>query len=282
MKIPIYFARRFVAGETAEEAINAVKKINQDGITATLDLLGENVSTHAQADEAVHEYARLFDLITESGVKSGVSLKLTQLGLDLGEQKCIERMDAILTDAKKHNLFVRIDMEGSIYTELTIHVFQDLLARHNNVGLVLQAYLHRSANDAKTFGRQRASIRVCKGAYKESPSIAFQKMSDIRENYKTMVKDLLLAGSKIGIATHDEELIEWAKNFTTQNKISKTQFEFQMLYGLRRNKAKELAKEGYRVRSYVPYGTHWFPYFSRRLRERKENIFFVLKSLILD
>lgn len=282
MKIPIYFARRFVAGETAEQAIEAVKKINEDGITATLDLLGENVSTHKQSDEAVDEYDRLFQLITKNKVKSGVSLKLTQLGLDLGQEKCIERMDVILQKAKEHHLFVRIDMEGSSYTQITIDVFQDLLKRHDNVGLVLQAYLHRSAGDAMQFAQQHASIRVCKGAYKEPASIAYQSMKEIRENYKNMVTTLLLKGSKIGIATHDDELIEWAKKFTQEKNIPKSQFEFQMLYGLRRNKARELAREGYRVRSYVPYGTHWFPYFSRRLRERKENIFFVLKSLIAD
>lgn len=282
MKIPIYFARRFVAGETAEQAIEAVKKINEDGITATLDLLGENVSTHQQADEAVEEYDRLSQLITNSHIKSGVSLKLTQLGLDLGKEKCIERMDVILQKAKDHNLFVRIDMEGSSYTQITIDVFQDLLKRHDNVGLVLQAYLHRSASDALQFAQQHASIRVCKGAYKEPASIAYQSMKEIRENYKDMVTTLLLKGSKIGIATHDDELINWAKKITSEKNIPKSQFEFQMLYGLRRNKARELAREGYRVRSYVPYGTHWFPYFSRRLRERKENIFFVLKSLIAD
>lgn len=282
MKIPVYFARRFVAGETAVEAIEAVKELNRDGIVATLDLLGENVASHAQADEAVEEYYRLFQLITDSGVKSGVSLKLTQLGLDLGVDSCVERMRKVLTSAQKHNLFVRIDMEGSFYTQTTIDAFVRLANEYKNVGLVLQAYLHRSMDDTKLMAEKKFSIRVCKGAYKESSSIAFQSMDDIRTSYKNMVKVLLDGGCRIGIATHDDELIDWAKQYVTENKVDKKLFEFQMLYGLRRKKMLQLAKEGFRVRSYVPYGTHWFPYFYRRLRERKENVFFVLKSLIAD
>lgn len=282
MKIPVYFARRFVAGETAQEAIEAVKELNRDGIVATLDLLGENVSTQKQADDAVEEYYRLFQLITDHQVKSGVSLKLTQLGLDFGLDFCIERMRKVLADARKHNLFVRIDMEGSFYTQATIDAFVKLANEFENVGLVLQAYLHRSMDDTKAMADKKFSIRVCKGAYKESSSIAFQNMDDIRTSYKNMVKILLDGGSRIGIATHDDELIEWAAKYVVDNNTPKSQFEFQMLYGLRRKKALELVKRGFRVRSYVPYGTHWFPYFYRRLRERKENVFFVLKSLIAD
>jgi proline dehydrogenase len=282
MKIPSYFARRFVAGETAYEAVEAVKELNRDGIVATLDLLGENVSTHAQADEAVEEYYRLFDLISRSNIQSGVSLKLTQFGLDLDVNACVERMRKVLSSAQKHRLFVRIDMEGSFYTQITVDVFVKLAVEFTNVGLVLQAYLHRSMDDAKTMADQKFSIRVCKGAYKESTSIAFHNMDDIRTQYKNMVKILLDGGSKIGIATHDDHLINWARDYVTENKVPKSQFEFQMLYGLRRKKSLELVKQGFRVRSYVPYGTHWFPYFYRRLRERKENILFVLKSLIAD
>lgn len=282
MKIPVYFARRFVAGETAQEAIDAVKELNRDGILATLDLLGENVASHEQADEAVEEYYRLFGLITQNKVQSGVSLKLTQLGLDLGVDSCVERMRKVLKNAKEHNLFVRIDMEGSFYTQTTIDAFVRLASEFTNVGLVLQAYLHRSMDDAKMMADRKFSIRVCKGAYKESSSIAFQNMDDIRTHYKNMVKILLDGGSKIGIATHDDQLIEWARTYVTENNVPKSQFEFQMLYGLRRKKMLELAKAGFRVRSYVPYGTHWFPYFYRRLRERKENVLFVLKSLIAD
>ena len=282
MKIPVYFARRFVAGETAVEAIEAVKQLNKEGVVATLDLLGENVSSHAQADEAVEEYYRLFDLITQSGVQSGVSLKLTQLGLDLGLDSCVQRMRKVLISAKKHKLFVRIDMEGSFYTQITIDAFVKLASEFDNVGLVLQAYLHRSIDDTKIMVEKKFSIRVCKGAYKESSSIAFQNMDDIRTSYKNMVKMLLDGGCRIGIATHDDELIDWARTYVTENNVDKKLFEFQMLYGLRRKKALELVKQGFRVRSYVPYGTHWFPYFYRRLRERKENVFFVLKSLIAD
>ncbi len=282
MKIPVYFARRFVAGETAREAIEAVRELNQEGLVTSLDLLGENVSSHQQADEALEEYYRLFDLISQNKVQSGVSLKLTQLGLDLDVRACTERMKKLLTDAKSHNLFVRIDMEGSYYTQTTIDVFLELAKEFTNVGLVLQAYLHRSLDDAQKMANLKLSIRVCKGAYKESSSIAFQSMDDIRTQYKSMVKVLLDGGSKIGIATHDDKLINWASQYVTENKTPKSQFEFQMLYGLRRKKALQLVKQGFRVRSYVPYGVHWFPYFYRRLRERKENVLFVLKSLIAD
>lgn len=282
MKIPIYFARRFVAGETASQAIEAVKLLNEHGITASLDLLGENVESNQQADEAVKEYYRLFEMISRQKVQSGISLKLTQLGLDLSTDQCFERMRLILTDAEKYGLFVRIDMEGSDYTDRTLDIFERLLENHTNVGVVLQAYLHRSIADAKRFAAKKASIRVCKGAYKEPANIALQKMDDIREQYKEMVKLLLAAGSKVGIATHDDQLIDWAKQYTAEQKVPRNQYEFQMLYGLRKKKAFELANGGYRVRSYVPYGTYWFPYFYRRLRERKENIFFVLKSLIAD
>jgi proline dehydrogenase len=272
MKIPVYFARRFVAGETAQEAIEVVKELNRNGIVASLDLLGENVAGAAQADEAVMEYDRLFDLISKNKIQSGVSLKLTQLGLDLSFNDCVERMRKVLKSAKRHNIFVRIDMEGSFYTQTTMDVFTRLAGEFSNVGLVLQAYLHRSLDDAANMAEQKYSIRVCKGAYKESSSIAYQNMNDIRAHYKNMVS-VLLKG---------DLLIDWAIQYVNEHKIPKNQFEFQMLYGLRRKKALQLVKQGFRVRSYVPYGTHWFPYFYRRLRERKENVLFVLKSLIID
>lgn len=282
MKLPYFFAKRFVAGETADQAIEVVKKLNQEGIKTTLDLLGENVQTKEQADQAVDEYKVLFEKMKASAVDSGVSIKLTQLGLDFGMDFCVERTKKVLQMAKEHNMFVRIDMEGSKYTDVTIHVFSKLKEKFDNVGLVLQAYLYRSEKDIQSMIDKKASIRVCKGAYKESPSIAHQSMQEIRKSYMNMVQKLLLAGCKVGIATHDDELIDWACQWTKEQNIDGVLYEFQMLYGLRKNKALELVKNGYRVRSYVPFGTHWFPYFYRRLRERKENIFFVIKSLLVD
>ncbi|MEZ4818533.1 MAG: proline dehydrogenase family protein [Bdellovibrionota bacterium] len=282
MKIPIVFARRFVAGETADQAIEVVKILNQEGIKTSLDLLGENVENLQQADAAVQEYRELFDKIAAAGIDSGVSIKLTQLGLDFGLDACLERTSQVLQMAQEKKLFVRIDMEGSHYTQITIDAFLALLKDFDRVGIVLQAYLKRSMQDVANMANHHASVRVCKGAYKESESIAYHSMDEIRAQYKAMVMHLLQAKCTVGIATHDDKLIDWAVAWVEENKIDRSLFEFQMLYGLRRNKAKELVAKGYRVRSYVPYGTHWFPYFYRRLRERKENIFFVLKGLLVD
>lgn len=280
MKIPIFFARRFVAGQTAAEAIKVVQNLNDDGIKASLDLLGENVKTLEDADQAILQYKDLFKQMALAKVDSGVSIKLTQLGLDFGFEACLEKTKQVLELAKENNIFVRIDMEGSKYTQVTIDVFVELRKQFDRLGLVLQSYLHRSLGDIDKMVSLKASIRVCKGAYKESSKIAYQSMDEIRDSYKKMVTSLLDAGCAVGIATHDDVLIDWAKDWVTQHNIDPQLFEFQMLYGLRMAKAKELVRDGYRVRSYVPFGEHWFPYFYRRLRERKENIFFVLKSLI--
>jgi proline dehydrogenase len=282
IKMPIGLAKRFVAGETSSEAIRAVEELQKDGFVATLDLLGENVESMDQADAAIAAYKKLFEQMSDSTITSGVSIKLTQLGLDFGVQICLEKVRQVLQMAKEHRIFVRIDMEGSDYTHATIDIFEKLHAEFDNVGLVLQAYLHRSMADVQRMAEMGASIRVCKGAYKEPAEIAIQNMPAIREQYKAMVQVLLEAGCKTGIATHDDNLIDWAIEWTTAHHIDRSLFEFQMLYGLRRNKGKSLIDQGYRVRSYVPYGTHWFPYFSRRLRERKENLFFVIKSLLSD
>ncbi len=277
-----YVARRFVAGEKMDQAMEAVRLLNLDGLVATLDFLGENVMTTEEAKASADEYIALLDQIARSGVKSNVSIKLTAMGLDISDAFVLENVGRILERAKKLNNFVRIDMEGSPYTERTIQVFRTLREKYDNVGVVLQAYLHRSEEDARKLAAIQAPIRVCKGAYKEPASIAYQSMDQIRESYKAMVQILLKGKSRVGIATHDERLIRWALEWTAKENIPRDQFEFQMLYGLRRARGRELARQGYTVRSYVPYGTHWFPYFVRRLRERKENVFFVLRSLVAD
>jgi proline dehydrogenase len=277
-----YLARRFVAGETCDDAISAVRVLNADGLVASLDLLGENVKTAAEAEHALGEYISLFDAIDRSGVKSNASVKLTQMGLETGEDLCFSNMSRLVERAARSSNFVRIDMEGSAFTGRTLALFYRLFEKHRNVGIVIQAYLHRSEKDVEKLAQLKAPVRVCKGAYKESATIAFQSMDDIRRNYRSLVETLLKGGSRVGIATHDEKLIRWAQEWTSSQKIPREQFEFQMLYGLRRKRARQLASEGYTVRTYVPYGSQWFPYFYRRLRERKENVFFVLKSLVAD
>jgi len=283
MKLPFFLAKRFVAGETAAQAIEVVKALQADGIHATLDLLGENVKDLREADQAVDIYRDLFDDIQTAKIDSGVSIKLTQLGLDFGVAPCFERAKHVLDMASKRTIFVRLDMEGSNYTQATIDTFMQLLEMYpESVGLVLQSYLHRSIQDSEAMAAMKASIRVCKGAYKEPSSVAIQNMPAIRAQYKTMVKTLLHAGCKVGIATHDNDLIDWAISWTKDQGIDPSLFEFQMLFGLRRKKSRSLVAQGFKVRSYVPFGTEWFPYFYRRLRERKENIFFLLKGLIED
>jgi len=275
-----YLARRFVAGETMPAAVEAVKALNQKNVMTSLDLLGEDVTSREEAIQARDAYLALLEKIKADNVDSNVSLKLTQMGLDLDEEFCFALVDAVVQKAKDYGNFVRLDMEGSAYTQRTIDMFKRLFQKHgNHVGVVLQAYLHRSEEDARALGAIGAPIRVCKGAYKEPTSIAYKDMDDIRHSYQSMVQILLKAGSKVGIATHDDKLVNWAKGWTKENNIPTSQFEFQFLYGLKRSLAIKLAAESYQVRAYVPFGSHWMPYFIRRLRERKENVFFVIKGL---
>jgi proline dehydrogenase len=282
MGVLSYLARRFVAGERMSDAVSAVDRLNSFGLLASLDVLGEAVTDRFEAEKASQDYLRLLDEIGRRGIRSNVSLKLSQMGLEIDTEFCLSLTKAILAKAKEHSNFVRIDMEGSALTQRTLDVFKRLHRDHPNVGVVLQSYLFRSEGDARELAALRAPVRVCKGAYKEPPSIAFRDMNQIRRSFQSMVQILLKAGSNVGIATHDEKLIRWAIDWTREEKIPREQFEFQMLYGIRRRRARELASMGYAVRAYVPFGTHWLPYFTRRLRERKENVFFVLKGLVTN
>jgi proline dehydrogenase len=274
-----FLAKRFVAGQTVEEAISAVLNLNKKGISATLDVLGENVEERKTAEKAVTSYLLTLDQIHKARANSNVSLKLTQMGLDISREFCFSNMVRICEKAAECNNFVRIDMEGSPYTERTLSLFLDLFQNFKNVGVVIQAYLHRSEQDLRRLIEQGARVRLCKGAYKEPPDRAFQKMSEIRQNFKRLAEMLFLQGNYPAVATHDELLISWARDYTSTHNISKDRFEFQMLYGIRAETQRKLAKEGYNIRVYVPFGTHWLPYFYRRLRERKENIYFVLRNL---
>lgn len=280
MKLPFILAKRFVAGESFDEAATKVRELNDKGIAITLDLLGENVKSRKIADETLIEYQNLLKSIGESRLNSNISIKLTMMGLDIDESLCRDNLFSLLEVAKKYNNFVRIDMEGSDYTQSTIDIFKDAYNEFGkSVGIVIQAYLHRTADDINTLSDLGADIRLCKGAYSEPERIALQKMPAIRAAYEEYAQTLLAKTPYPRFASHDDQIIEWVKSYTDENKIGKSRFEFQMLYGLRQDTCEKLASDGYNVRIYVPYGTMWFPYFSRRLKERKENVFFVLGTM---
>lgn len=273
-------ARRYVAGETLEDALNVTRALTGQGLQVALDLLGENVSKAGAADEATQEYLRMLNRIQESGLSCYVSLKLTQLGLDQGVEVAVANLNIILEAAAKIGIFVRIDMEGSPYTERTLEVFRQVRAHHENVGVVLQAYLHRTKEDVATVNRLGGRVRLCKGAYAEPASIAYQKRPDINNNMKELMYDLMRAGHHPAIASHDEEMIQETLRYVKEHGIGPDQFEFQMLYGIRRERQKELVAQGYQVRVYVPFGSDWYPYFMRRLAERPANLMFFLTALV--
>ena len=279
MKPPTFLARRFVAGETADSAIAAGRRLKARGIGATFDLLGEDVMDRESARRSARAVEDLLRAIP-ADVERNVSIKLTMMGLDVSEDFCLESVDGIVGVAAAVGGFVRIDMEGSKHTEATLRAFHRLRKDHENVGIVLQACLHRTEDDVREAIRRGDRVRLCKGAYREPASIARQRMDDVRDSFRRYAGLLLDAGSYPAIATHDERLVRHALDHARQARIPPSRFEFQMLYGLRPRRWDELVGDGYDVRIYVPYGTHWFPYFYRRLRERKENVFFVLRTLL--
>lgn len=283
MKLPFVFAKRFVAGENFEQAAPKVKSLNQKKINTTLDLLGENVRDKEMADEALNSYISLLQSIDETGLESNISVKLTMMGLGIEENYCRENLFRLLDEARELDQFVRIDMEGSDYTQVTIDLFKEAFGIYGkHVGIVIQAYLHRTQNDVRELAELGADVRICKGAYAEPERLALQKMSAIREVFKEYVKILLEKTPYPRIATHDDELIDWVKEYTLEKEIRKDRYEFQMLYGLREKTMTQLAEKGHKTRIYVPYGTMWLPYFKRRLMERKENIWFVLSTMFKE
>ena len=272
---------RFVAGETIEEAINAIKALNAEGCSASFDHLNESVGSPAEADLEVQEYLRILELIDETGINSNVSIKLSQFGLGLDPELAYRNARTVVEDAARRGNFVRVDMEGSDFTQVTIDIFKRLRAEFglNDVGIVLQSYLRRTYADAQETVGIPARIRICKGAYNEPPEVAFPDKKDTDENYIRVMQLLLSSGVYHGIATHDPKMIEATVEYVTRNGIGKDAFEFQMLYGVRRDLQRQLAKDGYNMRVYVPYGKHWYPYFMRRLAERPANIWFVMKNI---
>jgi len=273
-------ARRFVAGEALDDAIEAARAVNDSLQTASLDLLGENVADEASARRSAQNYLAVFDRIAQEHLDANVSLKLTQLGLNLGVSLCAELLDSIVSHAARYSNFVRVDMEGSAYTQRTIDIVKSVRARQANVGTVMQAYLYRTERDIHNLIELGCRIRLCKGAYSEPPEIAFPKKADVDANYVKLMKILLPSGIYHGIATHDPAMIRATKDFAREKKIGRDKFEFQMLYGIRTDLQKQLTREGYRLRIYIPYGTDWFPYFMRRLAERPANLMFFFRNLI--
>lgn len=282
-------ARRFVAGQTVEQAIAVVRELNNQGLTASLDHLGENISRLEDARQTADAYLLAIDQIRASGVRSGVSLKLTALGMDLGPEVAEEQLRRILAAAAKSQPvpFVRIDMEGSAYTEPTLALFHRVHADFARVGVVVQAYLYRTAGDVERLVAEGSGPRLCKGAYLEGPEVAWPRKEDVDASYLRLAGRLLSPASRDrgvypALATHDPAIIEAVKQLASKLGISRDAFEFQMLYGIRRDLQLALVKEGYRVRVYVPYGRQWYPYFMRRLAERPENLAFVLRSLFSE
>jgi proline dehydrogenase len=272
-------ARRFVAGETLAEALDVVRRINAQGMTATLDHLGENVTVRQEAATATADAIESLRAIREAGVRCNASVKLTQLGLDLDPAFAFENVSRIVAAAAEYENFVRIDMESSEYVDRTLDIFHRLFPDHRNVGVVIQAYLYRSGPDLERVIESGARVRLVKGAYLEPPSVAFQRKEDVDSNFVRLTELLLARGTYPAIATHDPNMIDAAKAYASTHAIPASAFEFQMLYGIRRDLQSQLVRERHNVRIYVPYGTHWYPYLMRRMAERPANVMFVLNSL---
>jgi proline dehydrogenase len=278
------FAARFVAGETLDDALRAVEPLNRKGITASLDLLGESVHAEREAHAAAREILAMLDRIHERRLQANVSLKLTQMGLDLSEELCVALMHDIVTRARDLGTFVRIDMEGSEYTERTLRLFEDRLhpSYGDHVGIVLQSYLYRTLADVERAIAIKARVRLCKGAYKEPATVAYPEKADVDTNYVRCMHKLLAEGNYPGIATHDERIINEAKRYARATGIAPDRFEFQMLYGVRRDLQERLVRDGWRMRVYVPFGTQWYPYLMRRLAERPSNLAFITGSMVKE
>ena len=277
------FASRFVAGETLDTAVAAVRALNSRGITASLDLLGESVTNEAEARATGATYIRILDRIRQDGLDANVSVKLTALGLDISEELCVSVMQSMLERAREYGNFVRIDMEDSSLTQVTLDIVRRIHAlpkMRGAIGTVIQAYLYRSEADIQQLVDDGIRIRLCKGAYKEPATVAFPKKPDVDGNYVKLTGMLLSSPVYHGIATHDVNMIAAAKAYAREHSIDASRYEFQMLYGVRRDLQRDLVREGYGMRVYVPFGREWYPYFMRRLAERPANVFFLAKNML--
>lgn len=278
------FANRFVAGETLDTALEAVRQLNDRGITATLDLLGESVTRESDARQAARAYIEILDRIREERLDANASVKLTAMGLDISEDLCVSNMQNILDRAHELSTFVRLDMESSDYTQKTLDLFYERLfpSYRANVGIVLQSYLYRTSTDVDDANKAGARVRLCKGAYKEPASVAYPEKKDVDDSYVRCMRSLLADGHYPGIATHDEAMVNATKSFAREAGIANDRFEFQMLYGVRRDLQDKLVREGYRMRVYVPFGTQWYPYLMRRLAERPANVAFITGNIMKE
>jgi len=281
MRTPLLRAMplRFVAGTTLDQAITAVRALNKTGASATLDVLGESVSDRASADRAAAAYVETIERIAAEKLDANVSIKLTQMGLDLGVAECLAVLAPIVEASARHQIFVRIDMESSDYTDRTLEVVDQLRAKGHDTGPVIQSYLHRSPADVERLAADRVRTRVCKGAYAEPAEIAHQERKEVGDAFVKLSQRLLEADAYPGVATHDPDMIERVATFARERDIGLDRFEFQMLYGVRRDLQRSLLERGHRVRIYVPFGTEWYPYFMRRLAERPANVLFVIRSV---
>ena len=281
MRTPLLRAMplRFVAGTTLDQAITAVRALNKTGASATLDVLGESVSDRASADRAAAAYVETIERIAAEKLDANVSIKLTQMGLDLGVAECLAVLAPIVEAGAKHQIFVRIDMESSDYTDRTLEVVDQLRAKGHDTGPVIQSYLHRSPTDVERLAADRVRTRVCKGAYAEPAEIAYQERKEVGDAFVALSQRLLEADAYPGVATHDPDMIERVATFARERDIGLDRFEFQMLYGVRRDLQRSLLERGHRLRIYVPFGTEWYPYFMRRLAERPANVLFVIRSV---
>ncbi|HEY2460869.1 MAG TPA: proline dehydrogenase family protein [Candidatus Acidoferrum sp.] len=273
-------ARRFVAGETLDEAIEAARACNNAGMMVSLDYLGENVATTTDAQRARDAYIEIFDRIAKEKLNANVSSKLTQLGLDLSSEFCEGLVLSIVERAAAYENFLRLDMEGSVYTQRTVELVKRVRSRNPAVGTVIQAYLYRSEKDIQDLLGYGCRVRLCKGAYQESAEVAFASKKDVDGNYIRLMQMLLPSGFYHAIATHDPHMIAETIRFAAAKRISKDDFEFQMLYGVRTDLQRRLVHDGYRIRIYIPYGKDWFPYFMRRLAERPANLAFFARNLL--
>ncbi len=269
---------RFIAGMSLAEALEAVRSVNRQGLTVSLDHLGEDITSLSEAEGFREMYVHALREIEATKIQGNVSLKLTQFGLDLSESACIANVRQVVCEAAAHKSFVRIDMESSAYTGRTLQIVYDMHAETGCCGAVIQAYLHRSEADIEELNRRRIRVRLCKGAYLEPAAVAFQEKAEVDANFVKLMKILLERGNYPGIATHDEQMVEATKEFARVQKIPFDRFEFQMLYGIRRDLQRSLRAEGYNVRVYVPFGEAWYPYFMRRLAERPANVFFIARN----
>jgi proline dehydrogenase len=273
-------ARRFVAGETLDDAMGATRPLNSRRIAVSLDHLGENVADAREAEATADEYITTLERIRAEGVEANISIKLTALGLDIDMALCQANLERVLSAAQERDIFVRVDMEGSDYTQRTLDLVYEAHARYANVGTVVQSMLYRTPGDVETLIDQGIRVRLVKGAYMEPPAVAFPKKSDVDEQYLRLMRRLLERGAYPALATQDTTLIEAAKRFAAEKQIPHARFEFQMLYGIRRDLQERLANEGYNVRVYVPYGSQWYPYLTRRMAERPANLMFIVSNTL--